>query len=520
MDRPDGNVQTLTTRSRVLWSLVILMVAAFALAVPLLFLPLLSDGGGGAAFSERKNQLYYALSGLAAAVAILCFVTLVRQRSLQHLRDTIEAQERERDLIRSRLNELTALFQVSTSLNLQLRLDLILELIVRRVVSTLRAQQASVMLLNPETGILETRASYGLESEFAKNAKARLGEGIAGWVAERREPLILQGSRDSNPHGAHYKTDRNITSALSLPLRVGERVIGVLNVNRIHHPEPFQVHHRDVLGLFAEHVGAVIERAEAIERMSSRARELEADNLRLAEANQLKDVFLSTASHELKTPLASVIAYAELLEENESELQPAQREEFVKRLKGEASRLMRLIEDLLELSRLESGKIVLHRRELALNEIVTTALETLKPQAARQHVTLVTQLASDLPRLSLDEVKMRQVVVNLVGNAIKFSPIRSEVTVRTHVEPRWVVIEVRDQGPGILPEETAHVFELFGHRSKGLRGEEGLGIGLHLVKRISELHGAHVGVKSEPGRGSTFWVRLPLAEDAALPNAA
>lgn len=515
-------IQTLARRSWLLWALAVSMVTTFALAIPLIYLPLVTGGTPERELGAQARQVYYVLTGLAGLVTVLCLFTLLRQRELHRMRDQLEAQAREKELIRSKLSELSALFQVSTSLNLQLRLDVILELIVRRVVSSLRAQQASIMLYDAGTAMLETRAAYGLEAEFARNAKKRLGEGIAGWVAERGESVILAEARPAGVFAPHYKADRNITSALSLPLRVGDRCIGVLNVNRINHPEPFLEHHRDVLSLFADHVGAVIERAEAMESLSSRTRELEADNLRLAEMNQMKDVFLSTASHELKTPLSSVIAYADLLEENEAKLEPPQRSEFLKRLRGEAGRLMRLIEDILDLSRLESGKMTLHRRALSVNEIARAALQTMRPLVERHQLRLRESLEDGLPELMLDEVKMRQVVVNLLSNAVKFSPASGEIALVTRGEPAWIVIEVRDQGPGVLPEETPHLFELFGQRLRAARGEDGLGIGLHLVKRIADLHGAHVGVNSPPGEGSVFWVRIPrtlAAEAAAAPPA-
>ena len=192
---------------------------------------------------------------------------------------------------------------MSTTLNLQLRLEAILEIIVRRVVSTLRAQQASVMIYNPESGVLETRASYGLEAEFARNARQRLGEGIAGWVAERQEAVLLGPTPPNEELHRHYKSNRNITSALSLPLKVGDRCVGVLNVNRINSSEPFLEHHRDMLRLFSEHVGTVIDRAEMLERMALRAADLMTSNLRLTELNRMKDVLLATASYERKTPL-------------------------------------------------------------------------------------------------------------------------------------------------------------------------------------------------------------------------
>jgi signal transduction histidine kinase len=207
-----------------------------------------------------------------------------------------------------------------------------------------------------------------------------------------------------------------------------------------------------------------------------------------------------------------VIAYAELLEDNVDKLEVGQRAEFLKRLRSEAMRLMTLIEDILDLSRIESGKLLLRRHPVSLNDVLRDSDETVRPGADKHHLTVIEDYCEELPRLNLDEVKMRQVVVNLITNAIRFSPPSGKVTVRSWQERGSYVIDVADEGPGIPAEEATHIFELFG---QGMSGREvrdsGLGIGLHLVKRISELHGAHVGVNSEPGKGSTFWVRLPVS---------
>jgi len=504
--RTSSKRDSLDRHTWLLWGLTFVVVLALTLAVPLLYLPLvrlLRDESG-----QLTQEELLAIVGLTGLVVLFCAYTVVRQRELNETRRRLESEEHDKDDVRTRLSELSALFHLSATLNLQLRLEDILEIIVRRVVSTLKAQQASIMIYNPETDLLETRASYGLESEFARNARKRLGEGIAGWVAEHREAVQLDS--DAGAFRAHYKSNRNITSAVSLPLRVGERCVGVLNVNRINHPECFQQHHREMLQLFAEHVGAVIERAEVLERLGSRARELEAVNLELSETNRLKDVFLSTASHELKTPLTSVIGYAELLHENDAGLSREQRGEFLRRLRDEADRLLGLIEDILDLSRLESGKLTLRRVSLSADEVAHAAVETTRATADMHGVELVERHDADLPAVTLDEVKMRQVVVNLLVNAVKFSPRGGRVVVETLRDGDFLRIQVTDDGAGVAPEDAPHIFELFGQGVRERGGERGLGIGLHLVKRITELHGGHVGVNSRPGAGSTFWVRLPL----------
>ena len=497
--------------SWLLWGLTFALLLSFTVAVPLIYLPALEMTQPETSDAHSRVPIYYALVGLSGLVLLFCLYTTLKQRELENMRDALASEEQETESVRSRLSELSAMFQVSTTLNLQLKLEVILEIIVRRVVSAMRAQQASIMLYNPESGDLETRASYGLESEFARNARKRIGEGIAGWVAERGEALLLNGDAPENAMSRHFKSDRNITSALSMPLRVGERCVGVLNVNRINHNEPFQDHHREILHMFAEHVAAVIERAEVLDRLGSRSRELEEANHRLTQLNQMKDTFLSTASHELKTPLTTVIAYAELLGEDEKRVTGEQRAEFLRRLRAEADRLMSLIEDILDLTRLESGKLVLKPVMLSANIVVRDAVETVRSQAEKRSITLREEYQADLPELRLDEVKMRQVVVNLLVNAIKFSPEKSAVTIQTSREPKYVRIEVRDRGPGVRPEHAAQIFELFGQSLDDERtGESGVGIGLHLVKRITELHGGLVGVNSTPGEGSAFWVRIPV----------
>ena len=494
-----------------LWAATFALLLALAATVPALYAPL-REALGQSQSGSILDDTWFATVSLLGLVLLFCLYTLLQQRELQRAHRALTEEEREREDVSTRLSELTALFQVSTTLHLQLRPDVILEIIVRRVVSTLKAQQASVMILDPETGELVTRATYGLESEFSRGARKRVGEGIAGWVALNREPVALGEHAGDGKLGQHYKENRRITSAMSLPLALGERVIGVLNVNRINHPEPFADHHLEVLRVFAEHIAAVIDRAEVMERMGRRTRELEADNEKLEDLNRMKDVFLSTASHELKTPLTSVIAYAELLDDHEGKLSRDQAGEFVARLRAEAQRLLGLIEDILDLSRLECGKLVLKPRTLAVNEIVLSAVETVRAFARKHGVSIDIDLAADLPLLVVDEVKVRQVLVNLLVNAVKWSPRDTPVIVHSRLDGAAVRLEVVDRGPGIEPDTATHIFELFG---QGVSPESetrgGLGIGLHLVKRIAEMHGGHVGVNSRPGEGSVFWVRLPIA---------
>ncbi len=501
-----------------LWSAAFTLLLALTAAVPALWYPLATLGLGAGQSRPLQRDEWVAIVGLVGLVLLFCLYTITKQREVDLMRRALDEEERERDAARARMSELMALFEVSTSLQLQLRLEVILEILVRRVVATFKAQQASVMIVDAETGELVTRAAYGLESEFTLGARLRPGEGIAGWVAARREAVLLGAKAPSAEFARWYKENRTISSAFSMPLVIGERVIGVLNVNRINHPEAFRREHVELLRVFGEHLAAVIDRADAMERLGRHAEQLELDNEKLTDLNQMKDVFLSTASHELKTPLSSVIAYAELLDDHDGKLSRDQSREFVGRLRGEAHRLLGLIDDILDLSRLESGKMQLKQRPVALEEVVRGAIETTRALAKKYEVALEADFATGLPDLVVDEVKIRQVAVNLLVNAVKFSPRGGAVRVGTRMDGRFVRLEVRDDGPGVPPEAAMHLFELFAQGAEGeAHARAGLGIGLHLVKRLTELHGGHVGVNSRPGTGSTFWVRLPVATASEAP---
>ena len=497
-------------RSRGLWILNVAVLMALTITVPMLYFPLVKLASSELGHQEPLRRAYYDMVGLTGLIVIFCLYMTLKQREVRVMREALEREEREKQDMTTRLFELSELFQVSTALNVQFQLDTILEIIVRRVVSALKAQQASIMIYNPETGILETRASYGLESEFAKSARKKLGEGIAGWVAAHKEALRLDANTGQSPFHRHFKSNRNITSALSLPLIVSGRCVGVLNVNRINHTETFENYHSEILVMFADHVATVIERAEIVGRLGNRTTQLEADNRKLSEMNRMKDVFLSTASHELKTPLTSIIGYAEILGDRTMNIGESERTEFVLRLRSEAHRLLALIEEVLDLSRIECGKLVLNMKPMPLEDVVKSAVDTARSVVERNGAVIVPELSGSLPDLEIDEVKMRQVIVNLLVNAGKYSPKDGRISVRTGSEGDFAFVEVADQGPGIHPDDAAFIFELFGQGAHGKeRRSGGIGIGLHLVKRLTELHGGHVSLRSNSG-GSTFIVRLPL----------
>ncbi|HNT77007.1 MAG TPA: ATP-binding protein [Anaerolineae bacterium] len=220
--------------------------------------------------------------------------------------------------------------------------------------------------------------------------------------------------------------------------------------------------------------------------------------------------FISNISHELRTPLASLALVVETLRDGALEDLPAARR-FLSHMENELGVLTQMVEELLELSRIESGKMQLEARPTAIAPLVQTPLERLAPQAERKGVTLTVSLAEDLPHVYADVPRMHQVLGNLIHNAIKFTPTGGAVTVFAQVqEPGWVTVSVMDTGSGIPAADVPRIFERF-YKVDRARSEGGAGLGLAIAKHIVQGHGGRIWVESTEGVGSTFSLTLRMA---------
>ena len=221
--------------------------------------------------------------------------------------------------------------------------------------------------------------------------------------------------------------------------------------------------------------------------------------------------FVSAVSHEMKAPLSGIKAYVELLADGEVE-DDATREEFLGVISTQADRLQRLVENLLNLARMESGVVDVSKQSRSLNELMEDALNVVAPAAEAKQIELVRDLSPMYLEVFADRDMILQAVINLLSNAVKYTPVGGRVTLRTRMEDNQVLFEVADTGVGLSPEDTAKVFEKFYRVKKDSQMAQGTGLGLPLAKHIVEdVHGGAMLVESELGRGSTFRVLLPSA---------
>jgi two-component system phosphate regulon sensor histidine kinase PhoR len=226
-------------------------------------------------------------------------------------------------------------------------------------------------------------------------------------------------------------------------------------------------------------------------------------------AEQVRRDFVANVSHELRTPLAALKSVIEKLKGGTLE-DPVIAREFLERGDAELDRIVQMVEELLELSRIESGEVPLARKELAPADLLSMAVERMKPRAERQGVTLTLDVPPDLPSVSADRNLLERAVVNLIDNAIKFTPRGGTIDVAARSVNGLLNVEVRDDGEGIDPADLPRIFERF-YKADRARRAGGTGLGLAIVKHTIEAHGGSVGVDSKPGSGATFLFSIPAS---------
>jgi two-component system sensor histidine kinase KdpD len=228
-------------------------------------------------------------------------------------------------------------------------------------------------------------------------------------------------------------------------------------------------------------------------------------------ANNVKTKFLAMISHELRTPLTSIKGFATTLLANDVTWDEESQHEFIETINLEADKLTDMIEQLLDLSRLQSGTLRIKPAPVSFSDILNTASAQLKIVTHNHPFTV--QTPDDLPALYADRQRIAQVLMNLVGNAAKYSPPSAPITLSAHAENQFVQISVRDVGSGIAPEDKAGLFEPFQRGESALRTTKGAGLGLAICKHLIEAHGGSIWVQEHPGPGALIAFTVPIARD-------
>ncbi len=409
--------------------------------------------------------------------------------------------------VNQRLTEVSTLYALANEISYSLDLDVVLNAIVTSLRRVLNCRSSVIFLYNEKTEYLEIRASDGIKPRWQREARMRLGEGITGIVAKEARPLYIPDTyNDKN----FIVFDPSVRSLLVVPLMVKGRVIGTLSVDDSK-VDAFSEDEGRLLSIAAAQAAVAIDNARLYEDLKERAEKLEQAYQELQEANRLKSEFVQNVSHELRTPLTFIKAYVELF--LAGTLGPStdiQRESFQVVL-DRTNALVRLIDDIFSLQRLERDRLNL--LPLSLAEVARLSIQGAAETARRSGLTLVEDFEADLHPVLGDLLRLNQVFDNLIHNAIKFSPDGGEIRVRLRNEGAFVRAEVIDPGIGIPSDRLDKIWERFYQvDGSSKRRFGGTGLGLAIVKEIVQAHGGTVGVQSVLGQGSVFSFTVPVAE--------
>jgi signal transduction histidine kinase/CheY-like chemotaxis protein len=321
-----------------------------------------------------------------------------------------------------------------------------------------------------------------------------------------------------------WAAERGAQSYVFVPGIANGRLLCVLGSDNGSEAYEFHASAQRFLRSLAGQTALALSNATLFTELQHNNQQLASANAKLRELDQLKSQFLSVATHELRTPLSIILGYNSMLAETLGERLDEEQKETLRESVAACKRLIRLVNSMLDITQIESGKMRMHYAPSDLRRLVSGVIALFQQEARTRNIRLAMEVPSRLPRIILDAERIEQVLVNLIGNALKFPPAGGSVmvAVRYFAETHSVQVSVRDTGIGIAPEARDKIFDEFAQIHQGVkkRHREGSGLGLAIARRIIEAHQGTLEVTSSPGQGSTFFFNLPLdARERNITNA-
>jgi signal transduction histidine kinase len=429
------------------------------------------------------------------------------KEKLEEYTRTLEqkVEARTRELARS-VEELKALGEVSQAVNSTLDLETVLSSIVRHAVQLSKADAGTIYEFDEAEQVFVPRINYGVGQELIealRESRLRVGdETVIGRAAIKRTPDQVPDLEKAPNYPLPYVKQAGFRALLAVPLLREDRLIGGLIVRRKAAGE-FSAAVMDLLESFAAQSVLAIHNARLFHEIEEKGHELEI-------ANKHKSEFLANMSHELRTPLNAILGYTELIVDDVYGDVPERIREVLERVEKNGRHLLSLINDVLDLSKIEAGRLNLSLNEYSMGEVVQAVLSSVEALATEKKLGLKVMVPADLTAGKGDEQRIAQVLLNLLGNAIKFTE-KGEVRVEVSVSDGRFLVSVSDTGPGLSEADQKRVFEEF-HQADGssTREKDGTGLGLSISKKIVEMHGGRIWVESTLGKGSTFRFTLPV----------
>jgi signal transduction histidine kinase/putative methionine-R-sulfoxide reductase with GAF domain len=420
-----------------------------------------------------------------------------------------EVQTRTEELAKS-VEELRALGEVSQAVNSTLDLQTVLSTIVAKAVQLSATDGGAIYVFDQDTREFQLRATHGTDEAVIaaiREQGIRTDERIIARATAQRAPVqIADLLKEPSSPIVDIVIRAGYRAILVMPLLRPGEIVGTLVVRR-KQPGELPSNTVDLLETFADQSVLAIQNARLFREIEEKGRELEI-------ASKHKSQFLANMSHELRTPLNAILGYTELILDSIYGEPNEKMRTVLERLQANGKHLLGLINDVLDLSKIEAGQLTLSLDDYSMSDVVHGVVSAVEPLAAEKRLAFKAEVAPDLPTGHGDGRRLSQVLLNLVGNAIKFTD-KGEVAIRASATNGAFTVAVCDTGPGIAATDQAKIFEEFQQADSSItRRKGGTGLGLSIAKRIIEMHGGRIWVESELGKGSTFYLTLPVRVEA------
>jgi signal transduction histidine kinase len=391
----------------------------------------------------------------------------------------------------------------------------VMNLIMQKFCDYLHAETSSLLLVDEATNDLVFQVALGNAGDVVKQFRLKKGEGLAGYAAQTGELLIVDNVKQDKRHlglvdiESKFKT----VSMMVVPLTIKSKTIGVIEIINSKRADGFTGDDMNTLSLLAPFAAVAIENSRyssSLEKMVlERTRELETSNRRLQNIDSSKTEFLSNVAHELRTPLSAIKTFLTLLNNGALGSVNSAQQEIVTDCHKEIGRLLRMIESLLDLAQIEAGIIDLNFQKLLVSEQVEKAVKLLEPNAHERNLKMI--VSSDKKFVRADADKLHQVLINLIGNAIKFSREHKPIIIKATDKGKHICFSIKDYGTGMTEKQLGTLFTRFQQFSDGISTKQhGTGLGLAISKKLVEQMKGRIEVFSRPGQGSDFRFFLPV----------
>ncbi len=419
--------------------------------------------------------------------------------------DLVRTLESRTEELGRKVTQLEALGAVGKAESFSLNLTEVLNTIITQAVQLSGTDSGSIYEFDEDAREFRISTVFGTSPEtFDALRRTRIGleDTFLGKAATLGRPLELPDLRDAQPDPYLSVLEQGgWRSLVAVPMLREGRIVGAMVVRR-HAPGHVPQEIRDLLQTFAGQSALALINAKLY-------RQLERQSAALEVASQHKSEFLASMSHELRTPLNAIIGFSEVLLERMFGQLNERQDDYLRDIWSSGKHLLELLNDILDLSKIEAGQMVLNRSEFSVRESLEYCLSMVRERALQQRILLSLEVDPEVGLLDADRLRFRQVVLNLLSNAVKFTPDGGRVDVRAFIRGQDLVALVADTGVGVPAEDRERIFDSFQQGTRHSEQTEGTGLGLTLSKRILELHGGRIWVESEAGKGSTFGFALP-----------